>query len=156
MAVTRKPRTRKTPAVKKPDAEVRTIITDGNKVNITESSHDSDVVTVLFCSRLGQRFRLPNGHEVFLAGNAIDLAGKKDGALPYGGYRVNIVNAADWAEVKRLYGKAYKPWFDGGKIIESQSEREAVGIATDNANDDPDDNPVDMRDMRTTTAPVEG
>lgn len=154
MSVTRKPRSRKI-IHKGPQAEVKTIILGDAKVNVATSAHTGDTVTVLFLNRYGQRFRLPNGREVLLEGNAVDLRGKAQGVLPYGGYSVNVVDKADWEEVKRLYGKAYKGWFDGGKIVESGSEREGIDTAASNADDDPGMNPTESADLRTAPADIE-
>ena len=138
-----------------PTVPVRTISADGNKVNIVDTSTAGDKIVILFCNRQGQKFILPNGHMVMLAGNAIDLMGAQRGALPYGGYSVNIVNKADWEEVKRLYGKAYQAWFDNGKIIEQRSEKAALNRATQGADDDPGNNPVEPDKLQTETASPE-
>lgn len=148
---------RKTPATRirktKPAAAIKSVQTNGTTVNIA-SGAASEKVVVLFASRISQKFVLPNGHTVLLAGNAVHLAGKREGVLPQGGYSVNFVDKADWLEVKKLYGKAYAPWFDTGKIVErsgAMSENSAVSLAADNAGDDCDLNPIDPK--RVTTKP---
>lgn len=140
---------------RKPSVPVRTIIADGNSVNVVNTSRDADKIVILFCNRQGQKFKLPNGHVVCLAGNAINLMGEARGVLPYGGYSVNIVDKTDWTEVKRLYGKAYKAWFDSGKIIEKLSESAAIDRATEGAGDDPGANPVEPEALHTETASAE-
>jgi len=134
-------------------AQLKTVVTNGATVDIATSAKTSDKVTVLFASRRSQKFILPNGHIVFLASNAVHLAGQKDGILPMGGYSVNFVDKADWEEVKKIYGKAYKPWFDCGKIVErsAMSENAAVSLAADNAGDDADDNPIDPKTLQNVT-----
>jgi hypothetical protein len=135
-------------------AALKTVQTNGATVDIATSAKSAERVTVLFASRRSQKFLLPNGHVVFLASNAVHLAGQKDGVLPEGGYSVNFVDKADWAEVKKVYGKAYKPWFDSGKIVErsgSMSENAAVALAADNAGDDCDDNPIKPGELKNVT-----
>ncbi len=131
-------------------AQLKTVVTNGATVDIATSGNAVEKVTVLFASRRSQKFLLPNGHTVFLASNAVHLAGVKDGMLPQGGYSVNFVDKADWDAVKKIFGRAYKPWFDSGKIIErtSMSENAAVSLAADNAGDDCDDNPIDPKKLR--------
>jgi hypothetical protein len=137
----------------KAKASLKTIQTNGATVDIATSAQSSDKVTILFASRRSQKFALPNGHIVFLASNAVHLAGQKDGVLPMGGYSVNFVEKSDWEEVKKIYGKAYKPWFDCGKIVErsAMSENSAVSLAADNAGDDCDDNPIDPKTLKHVT-----
>lgn len=140
------------PSTVKTSAQIKTVETSGTTVNVATGAQTSDKVVVLFASRRSQRFALPSGREVFLAHNAINLAGKVDGALPGGGYSVNIIDKADWLEVKRIYGKAFAPWFETGKIVErsgSMSENSAIGLAADNAGDDCGDNPVKTSETET-------
>ena len=145
---------RKTPAQRKPrtaSASLKSVQTNDTTVNIATSAKTAEKVIVLFASRVSQRFNLPSGKVVLLAGNAVHLHGKRDGVLPQGGYSVNIVDKDAWDEVKKLYGRAYKPWFDTGKIIErnGMSEDAAVNLAADNAGDDSDFNPVDPKTRKT-------
>lgn len=124
-------------------SQLKTISANGTTVPVATSATSSEKVVVLFCSRFGQIFNLPDGRSVKLEGNGIQLAGQRDGALPKGGYSVNIVDKSAWEAVKKYHGKAYAPWFENGKIIEQVSEAKGVDYAAENAEDDPGLNPVD-------------
>lgn len=136
-------------------AKIKSIVTNGTTVDVATSGTASDKIIILFSNRQSQRFELPNGHVVELVHNAIHLAGQKNGRLPQGGYSVNIVDRADWEQVKQIYGAAFKRWFDFGKIIERVGDDEdaAVGLAADNAGDDAGSNPIDPKNPRLNTRP---
>lgn len=136
-------------------AKIKSIVTNGTTVDVATSGTASDKIIILFSNRQSQRFDLPNGHSVVLVHNAIHLAGQKNGRLPQGGYSVNIVDRADWEQVKQIYGAAFKRWFDFGKIIErtGTDEDTAIGLAADNAGDDAGSNPIDPKNPRLNTRP---
>ena len=151
---------RKKPAAGAPKAaaaKIKSVTTNDVTVDIAQSGRSNEKVVILFSNRQSQRFALPSGREVVLVHNAVHLAGRKAGVLPAGGYSVNIVDKADWEEVKKIYGKAYKPWFDFGKIIERTglSEDGAVTLAADNAGDDAGSNPIDPKSSTLKTKPHE-
>lgn len=139
--------------VRKSDLNLQTTVTNGTKINKITTAKSTESVVIMFAARRGLRSVLPNGHIVYLAGNAIDLHGKPDGVLPFGGFSLNIIDKADWDLWKQVYGKAYRPWFDSGKIIEQRSERVATTLAADNADVDAGDNPITPAQMKTEPVP---
>lgn len=60
-------------------------------------------VTVALCHPHGIQFILGK-RRVVLNGNAANLAGLPKGSLPLGGYGLTVIDADDWAEIKRVYG----------------------------------------------------
>lgn len=129
--------------LKKQTKNLKSISANGTTVPVATTATSNEKVVVLFCSRYGQIFNLPDGRSVTLEGNGVYLAGKRDGALPKGGYSVNVVDKALWEEVKKVHGKAYAPWFESGKIIETSNEAKGIDTAADKAEDDPGFNPID-------------
>lgn len=135
-------------------SSVKRISEGGVTVNVAETAKTAKTVTILFRSRSSQTFRLKSGREVTLAGNGVYLADAQGGALPPGGYGVTVVDADLWAKVKKEFGRAYKPWFDSGRIQESSSEDAGVTYAQDNAQDKTGDDPIVPNQTITTEAEV--
>ncbi len=131
---------------------VKSIKSADATVAVSTTAKTAETVTVLFRSRCGQRFTLPDGRFVELEGNAVYLAGADGRPLPAGGYSVNVVDKALWDEVKNHFAKAYAPWFESGKIKEAKSEKDGVNKAQDNAADDAGLNPFDPKSEGATVA----
>ena len=124
---------------------VKSIKSADATVAVSTTATGTETVTVLFRSRCGQVFTLRDGRSVTLEGNAVYLAGADGRPLPAGGYSVNIVDKALWAQVKAEFGKAYAPWFESGKIKEAKNERDGINAAQDNAGDDAGLNPFNPK-----------
>lgn len=124
---------------------VKSIKSADATVAVSSAATSGDTVTVLFRSRRGQRFTLPDGRFVELEGNAVYLAGADGRPLPAGGYSVNVVDKATWNDVKTHFAKAYAPWFESGKIKEAKNERDGINAAQNNAGDDAGLNPFNPK-----------
>ena len=77
----------------------------------------------------GLVFAMPDGRKVRINGNASDLRGKESGKLPVGAFGLTMVNAEDWAYIKKTYGKM--EIFKNGLIIAQDSRASAQDEAED-------------------------
>lgn len=125
--------------------KVKVISEDGATVSVGNTAKTSDTVTILFRSRISQKFTLSNGKSVTINGNGVYLANASGGALPAGGYGVTVVDRAIWEQVKAELGKAYGPWFSSGRIKEKKSEAQGLNFAIDHADEKTGDDPMPQK-----------
>ena len=71
----------------------------------------------------GLVFAMPDGRKVRINGNASDLRAQESGKLPVGAFGLTMVNAEDWAYIKKTYGKM--EIFKNGLIIAQDSRASA-------------------------------